>query len=76
MTTYYKQAVIRENMSALRAFLSALPVSSSDFELYPEVLEAAIEELFERRDNDDVDDVGLSDFDPDEDEEDTQAPPA
>lgn len=67
----YKRAIIEGQLRALHDFLSALPMYAGDVGVYLEVIDAAIEELFERRDADDIDDVGLSDFDPnaEEDEE-------
>ncbi len=70
MAVYYKREVIQGQIKALHDYLSAMPFSSGDVGVYLEVLDDAIDELFERRDNDDVDDVGLSEFDPNaEDEE-------
>lgn len=69
MANYYKREVIEAQMRALHDTLSALPVYSGDFGIYLQVLDDAVSELFERRDNDDVDDQGLSDFDPNEDED-------
>lgn len=66
MMKRYKRAVLDAQIAALRKFFSAQPFSPDEFGINIGVLVSVVNEVYDRRDDDDVSDYTLDDLDEDD----------